>query len=103
MDTLSLVVLMLISFLALSQGITWLFAVIMGVMLILSGSWPLRIVILIGTVGIYIFESELKPYWFVFFAVLAGLIILIGERKPSTGGGGEEQYSPELMRLLGGG
>ena len=101
MDTLSFVVLMLIAFLALSQNIVWLFAAIMGLMLILAGSWPLRIVILIGTIGIYFFE--LQQYWFIFFVVLSGLIILIGERKPQTGGGGDEQYSPELMRLLGGG
>lgn len=100
MDTLSLVVLMLIAFLALSQNIVWLFAAIMGVMLILAGSWLLRIVILAGTAGIYFLEMQ--QYWFIFFAVLAGLIIIIGERKPPTGGG-DEQYSPELMKLLGGG
>jgi hypothetical protein len=100
MDTLSLVVLMLIAFLALSQNIAWLFALVMGIMLLLAGNWPIRIVILIGTIGIYFFE--LTQYWFIFFAALAGLIIIIGERKPPSGGG-EEAYSPELMRLLGGG
>ncbi|MEM0372694.1 MAG: hypothetical protein QXO69_02535 [archaeon] len=99
MDTLSLVVLMFIAFLALSQNILWLFAVLMGLMVVLAGSWLLRIVIIAGAAGIYFFNMQ--QYWFVFFAALAGLIIIIGEKK--QGGGGEEQYSPELMRLLGGG
>jgi len=102
MDTLSIAVLLLIAFLAFQQGIVWLFAGIMVLTAIITKSWGVRIIIILGTVALVLFEF-LSQYWFVLFALIAGLVILINERTSGGGGGGNEAYSPELMQMLGGG
>lgn len=101
MDTLSIAVLLLIAFLAFQQEIIWLFAGIMVLTAIITKSWGVRIVIILGTIALVLFEF-LSQYWFVLFALIAGLVILINERS-SNKEGGNEAYSPELMQMLGGG
>lgn len=56
-------------------------------------------VIVVLSVGI-LWYFELRQYWFVALFVIMGVVLLISERKKRTGG---EFYSPELMKLLGGG
>ena len=100
MDSLSIIVMLLIAFLGLQQGIHWLFIGVMFLTAVIAKNWGLRIIIVLGTAAMYLLN--LSQYWFVLFAVIAGLTILLAEKTGDSGGGGEEAYSPELMRMLGG-
>lgn len=97
-DTSSMVVLLLITFIAWSLNITWLFVGLLILFILTSGSAAVSAVTLVG-VGI-LYVLKLEQYWFVLMFVIIGLILLLESRKKGTKT--EEYYSPELMQLLGG-
>lgn len=98
MDTLSVAVLLLLAFMAWGSGITWLFVGAMILFVITVRSFGLIALVLGGIGAIYFLH--LQQHWFIIAAGITGLAILIASRKEKAG---SEAYSPELMRLLGGG
>ena len=96
-DPLSTLVLLLIAFLAWSQGMDWLFYIMLLIAIITAKSLSLLVVV-VFSIGI-LWYFELKQYWFVALFVIMGVVLILAERKKKTGG---EFYSPELMKLLGG-
>jgi predicted membrane protein len=94
-----MVVLLLITFMAWSLNIPWLFLGLIILFIITSGSIAISAVTIIG-VGLLYF-LDLTSYWFILMFILMGLVLLLEGRKKK--GGSEEYYSPELMQLLGGG
>ncbi len=98
MDTSSMVVLLLITFIAWSLGVEWLFAGLLILFLITSGSIAISLVTLLGVAALYLFK--LQQYWFVLLFVVIGLMLAMQGRKKEPSA--EEYYSPELMQLLGG-
>ena len=99
MDTFSLVVILLIAFIAYANGIWWLFLGMLVLFIITMRSKALIALTLAGF-GIMYF-LKLEQHWFIFMIVVLGLAVAINERnKPA---GGQEYMSPELMQLLSGG
>ncbi len=96
MDPMSLIILLLVSFLALQQGLETLFYLTFIVLIVLARSVPITVIGVLVLAMVYFGYSK---YWWIFLGILAG-IILYGAAKSEKGGG--EYYSPELMRLLGG-
>ncbi len=97
-DTSSMVILLLITFIAWSLGITWLFIGLLILFILTSGSVAISAVTLVG-VGI-LYVLKLEQYWFVLLFIIIGLTLMLQGRKKEAKG--EEYYSPELMQLLGG-
>ena len=94
-----MVVLLLITFIAWSIDIPWLFLGLLILFILTSGSVAISVVTILG-VGI-LYLLEMQNYWFVLMFIIVGLILMLEGRKkeaPSS-----EYYSPELMQLLGGG
>jgi len=98
MDTMTTVVLLLISFLAWQQGLNWLFFGMLIILIIVSRNITITIVTLLAMAGMYLGFDQ---YWWAFFALIAGITVYYASRG-TKGGRGSEYYSPELMRLLGG-
>jgi ABC-type Fe3+-siderophore transport system permease subunit len=98
LDSLSVVVLLLLAFLAWSMNVQILALGAVIFLIILARSFAIAAVVIIGMGSLYFFK--LDDYWFIIFVVIAGVCLFLSERKGSAGG---EAYSPELMRLLGGG
>ncbi len=96
MDPFSAIVLLLISFMAYTQGITWLFIGGLILILILLRSISIFIVAVGSIAFLEIFG--LQEYWFVALALLAVLILLRERRKRKS----QEYYSAEMAQLLGG-
>lgn len=93
-----MVVLLLITFIAWSLNITWLFVGLLILFILTSGSVAVSAVTLVGVGILYILKLE--QYWFVLMFIIIGLVLLLeGRKKKPTS---EEYYSPELMQLLGG-
>jgi len=97
MDSLSVIILLLMAFLAWSSKVEWLFLVLLLLVIIVSKSKLIAFLIITGVGFIYFFR--LTDYFFLFFLVIAGVILFMGAKKKAIG---TENYSPELMRLLGG-
>ncbi|MBI1973868.1 hypothetical protein HYS54_03560 [Candidatus Micrarchaeota archaeon] len=100
-DTLSMVILLLIAFAAWSQGITWLFFGSLVLLVVVARSVSIFIVVALGLGAVYFLK--LQQYLFLIMVVIAAAIILVKGRHETSSGGGGEMYSPELMKLLGGG
>jgi len=94
----SMVILLLITFLAWTIDITWLFVGLLILFVLTSGSVAVSAVTLIGVGLLTVLKQE--QYWFVLLFVIIGLTLMLQGRKKETKG--EEYYSPELMQLLGG-
>jgi hypothetical protein len=94
-----MVVLLLITFIAWSLNITWLFFGMLILFILTSGSVTISAVTLVG-VGLMYF-LELSQYWFILMFIIVGLMLMLQGRKKDSGQ--QEMYSPELMELLGGG
>ena len=99
MDTFTNLVLIFIAFLALQQHITWLFFAIMAILLFMCPSWIMRIVIVVAAAAFYFMPTLANDNWLIIFVAVAGINILLGEKKEKAAPSGD--YSPELMRLLG--
>lgn len=100
MDALSLTILLLIAFVALNQKITWLFFGAIILFILVCRSISVILILIAALAAMYIFK--LQEHWFVVLALVVGAVILVQSRKGGAPEGGE-MYSPELMRLLGGG
>ena len=98
MDSLSIMVLLLIAFLAWSQAIEWLFWIILFVIIVTAKSIPLAIFILAIVGGMW--YLNLRQYWFIALIAIAAIVLVMSRKHK---GAGSEMYSPELMKLLGGG
>lgn len=85
------------AFLAWSQNLEWLFWGLILLLIITARSIGLTVIIIL-LVGAMWF-LELRQYWFVFLVIIAGVVLALSGRKK---GAGQEMYSPELMKLLGG-
>ncbi len=96
MDPFTLIVMLLIAFLAWNSNVNWLFVLLLLLIVITSKSKAIAAWIIIGFGSLYFLG--LTQYYFIMFVITAGIIIAIGEKKGSS----SEYYSPELMRLLGG-
>ena len=96
MDPMSMIILLLVAFLALQQGLDQLFYLVMIVLIILARSVSVTVLGIIVLAMVYLGYSQ---YWWIFLGILAG-VVLYGAAKSEKAGG--EYYSPELMRLLGG-
>ena len=94
-----MVVLLLITFIAWSLGIEWLFFGMLILFVLTSGSVAVSAVTLAG-VGLMYFLG-LSEYWFIIMLVIVGVMLLVQGKKKDSGQ--QEYYSPELMKLLGGG
>ena len=97
MDTFTIIVMLLIAFLAWNMNMMWLFYAIVGIVMVTAKSWAIAIVLLVGVAALYFLKLE--QYFLIFFIIIVGLVLIISEKR---GGGKSESYSPELMRLLGG-
>jgi len=97
-DSSSMVILLLITFLAWSINIPWLFVGLLILFVLTSGSVAVSAVTLIGVGLLTILKQE--QYWFVLLFIIIGLALMLQSRKKEAKG--EEYYSPELMQLLGG-
>lgn len=97
MDPFTIIVMLLVAFLAWNMNLMWLFYIIIGIVIVTSKSWPIAIILVLSLGSLYFFN--LQDYFLVFFVIIIGLVLVITQRK---GGGAAEAYSPELMRLLGG-
>lgn len=94
MDPFAAVILLLITFMAYVQGITWLFIGGLILILILVRSVS---VFLAAVGGILLLEFlGMQEYWFIVLAIIAGLILWKEHRKKK----GSEYYSPEMAQLL---
>jgi len=98
MDTISMTILLLIAFVAWSQGITWLFVGALILFIIVARSIGIAFLAIAGISLLYFLQ--LGEYWFVILIMLVVVILLVKDRKGAAGG---EFYSPELMKLLAGG
>ena len=98
MDPFTIIVMLLVAFLAWNMNLMWLFYIIMGIVIVTSRSWAIAIVLVLSLGALYFFK--LQDYFLVFFVVIIGVVLVITQRK--GGKGASEAYSPELMRLLGG-
>ncbi|GEM_PF-1712731 len=98
MEPFTLIVLLLIAFLAWSQSIEWLFYIAMAGLVISSKNIPysLFVVAVVGT----LWFLKLQQYYFVGLVVIALVTLAIAAMQHK--GGGEEYLSPELLRMLGG-
>ena len=93
-----MVVLLLITFIAWSLDITWLFFGLLILFILTSGSVAISVITLLGVGALYLLN--LKDYWFIALFGIVAVILLVESRKKQPKG--EEYYSPELMQLLGG-
>ena len=93
-----MVVLLLITFIAWSLGINWLFLGMLILFILTCGSVAIAVVTLLGVGALYVLG--MRDYWFVLLFVIVGFMLLLESRKKQPKG--EEYYSPELMQLLGG-
>ncbi len=94
MDPFAAIVLLVISFMAYTQGIMWLFIGGMFLILILLRSVPVFIAAIGGIAFLEYFN--LQQYWFAVLALLAVMILWREHRKKKS----EEFYSPEMMQML---
>ncbi len=97
MDPMTVIILLLVAFLAWQQGIDWLFIVTFALMVVLARSITITLVAVLAVIAMYMGYAQ---YWWIFLMVIGGIALYASAKK---GGGGGEYYSPELMRLLGGG
>ena len=97
METVSMVILLIIAFLAWSEGITWLFVGSLILFIILARSITVMFVAIIGIAALYLLR--LGQYWFIMLIIVILIALLVQSRKRAKA---PEFYSPELMRLLGG-
>ena len=100
MDTLSIVILLLVAFLAFNQGITWLFVGALILIIVAARSVSVAFLIIVG-VGI-LYLLNLHEYWYILL-ILIVVILILTKGLSEQAGGAEGMYSPELMQLLGGG
>ncbi|MBS3060084.1 MAG: hypothetical protein J4432_01095 [DPANN group archaeon] len=99
MDSLSIVIVLLVTFLAYQQGIPWLFwgSVLLFVVTVRQPS-----VIIVFGLGLLALQFlRLQDFWFIILAIIVAFVLMTQKEQPKPAGG-EELYSPELMELLGG-
>ena len=93
-----MIILLLVTFIAGSLNVPWLFLGLLTLFIVASGSVAISVVTILSVGALYMFN--LQEYWFIVMFIIAGFILLMEGRKKKEGGG--EYYSPELMSLLGG-
>ncbi|MFH0986660.1 MAG: hypothetical protein V1911_01285 [Candidatus Micrarchaeota archaeon] len=100
MDTLSLIVLLIVGFLAWQAEIPYIFWGIMLLTIIAARSVGIAVIIILGVGATYFLKAN--SYFLIIMLIMAGMILAINERnnkKESAGAGG---YG-DLSALLGGG
>ena len=97
MDQFSTITLMIIAFLAWNQQIPWLFLLMMVVLVLSSKSISLASLFIAG--AIITWFINVREIWLGVLVILT-IMVIIAKRKEEDAAG---MYSPELMRLLGGG
>lgn len=90
-------ILLLLAFLAWSQGITWLFLGSLVLFIIVARSIGIVFLVITGIAALYFLHMQ--QYWFILLILIVAFILLVQSKKQA---GASEMYSPELMRLLGG-
>lgn len=96
MDTFSTAVMLLLLFLALQVGITWLWVGLLLLMAILVRRIGIILVVSGSVAALYFLK--LQGYWFVFLVISLAAVLLFQKKEEAP----PEMYSPEMMQLLGG-
>lgn len=105
MDSFSIIVLILVAFLAYQANIIYIFWGTMLLAAIFANKWLLRIVMIAAIIVSFFLPNFMKTWWIPILIVIGVLVLLINEKQAASGGGGsyDDYSSAELMKLLGNG
>lgn len=100
MDTISVIFILIMTFLSFQQGISWLFygSVLLFIVTVRQPSIIFIFLLIIGIMQYF----NLFDYWFILLAVIVAFVLMRQPPEQAPAGGADEMYSPELMELLGG-
>lgn len=94
MDAFSVVMILIVMFLAMNLGITWLWIALFLLLIIFSRRLGIIAATAFGIIAIYVFN--LTHFWFVVLGILILITFIAYREKPSE----EEYITPEMLQYL---
>ncbi len=94
MDAFSVVMILVVMFLAMNLGITWLWIALFLILIIFSRRPGIIAATALGIIVIYLFN--LTHLWFVVLGILILITFIAYREKPSE----EEYLTPEMLQYL---